>query len=288
MASGFEANGTDLDSVFAPFHAGWPQAGAVGYTVAGANLNGRYAPLSTGGAAGATGYRQGGTDLNGIFAALGSTGVQVGTQPGNVSGSAAAGNPSGVVTSGAATTAGAKGGGTYTYAWTVSGCTANSPNSQTTTFSATVGADTTDNASAFCTISDGVTSVNTTTIAVTLTNTSPKSSVITLVSGEAGNDRGFEQDAFGSISPTTLLAGQLVTEIIVTVSGTVTFSINGSGLTQGFIETLAISGPGVSFSMAGSAASFDGNASVGTWTWGSGGGVMVNGDTYTVTVTATP
>jgi hypothetical protein len=174
MPSGYEvAGGADLDSVLAPFHSGWPQASAVGYSVGGANLNARYAPLSTGGAASATGYKQASADLNTIFAALGSTGVQVGTQPANVSGTAAAGNPSGVVTSSAASCAGSKGGGTYTYTWHTTGCTATSPSSQSTTFFATVNASSTDSASAFCTISDGVTSINTSTISVTLQNTSP-------------------------------------------------------------------------------------------------------------------
>lgn len=174
MPSGYETLGTDLDSVFAPFHSGWPQASAVGYQVAAADLNARYAPLSTGGAAAATGYKNAAAaDLNAVFAALGSTGVQVGTQPSNVSGTSAAGNPSGVVTSGAATTVGSKGGGTYTYTWHTTGCTATSPSSASTTFSATVNASSTDSASAFCTISDGVTSVNTSTISVTLHNTSP-------------------------------------------------------------------------------------------------------------------
>lgn len=173
MPSGYDVSGTDLDSILAPLHSGWPQAGAVGYEVAGADLNARYAPLSTGSAPAATGYKKATADLNTIFAANGSTGVQVGTQPSNVSGTLAAGNPSGVVTSGSTTCAGSKGGGTYTYTWHTSGCTALSPSSPTTTFDATVNAGTTDNATAFCTISDGVTSVNTTTISVTLQNTTP-------------------------------------------------------------------------------------------------------------------
>lgn len=173
MPSGYEvAGGADLDGVFAPFHSGWPQAAATGYGTAAADLNARYAPLSTGGAAAATGYKKVSADLNTIFAASGSTAVQVGTQPANVAGSAAAGNPSGVVTSGAATCAGAKGGGTYTYTWHTTGCTATSPSNQSTTFFATVNAASTDNATAFCTISDGVTSINTSTISVTLQNTS--------------------------------------------------------------------------------------------------------------------
>lgn len=187
MPSGYDVSGTDLDSILAPLHSGWPQAAAVGYEVAGADLNARYAPLSTGSAPAATGYKKATADLNTIFAANGSTGVQVGTQPSNVSGTLAAGNPSGVVTSGSTTCAGSKGGGTYTYTWHTSGCTALSPSSPTTTFDATVNAGTTDNATAFCTISDGVTSVNTTTISVTLQNTTPAFSPTLVLFSTAGS-----------------------------------------------------------------------------------------------------
>ena len=174
MTSGFSQNGTDLDSVFAPLHSGWPQAPACRYTINGVDLNQRYAALSSGTQAAATEYRDdAGNDLNTYFAAAGSTGVQVGTQPSNVSGSAAAGNPSGTVTSGAASCAGAKGGGVYTYQWTCTGCTANSPTGSSTTFSATVNAGTTIDPTAYCTIADGVTSVNTDTITIPLTNTTP-------------------------------------------------------------------------------------------------------------------
>ena len=173
MASNYSVGGTDLDSVFAPWHSGWPQAAATGYKVAGTDLNARYAPLSTGSAASATNYKVAGNDLNAYFAAAGSTGIQVLTQPSNVSGSAAAGNPSGTVTSGSTTCAFTKGGGSYTYNWVCTGCTANSPTSATTTFSATVNAGSTVDASAYCTGSDGVTSANTDTISVSLQNTTP-------------------------------------------------------------------------------------------------------------------
>lgn len=171
MTTNYNLNGTDLDSIFAPLHPGWPQAVATNINVAGADLNERYAAISSGSGAPGTTFRVNSVDLNQIFAAIGSTGVQVGTQPTGVSGSSAAGNPSGVVTSNAATCAGAKGGGSYSYLWICSGCIANSPNSATTTFSATVNAGTVDNASAYCQISDRITFANTKTISVTLQNT---------------------------------------------------------------------------------------------------------------------
>ena len=172
MTANFQSNTVDLDSILAPWHTGWPQAPLTNLQVAGADFNVRYAPLSTGTAPATTNYQVAGEDLNEIFAAYGSTGVQVLTQPSNVSGSSAAGNPSGTVTSASATCAFTKGGGTYTYEWTCNGCTATDPTSATTTFYATVDAGTTDSATAYCTGTDGVTSVNTDTISVSLQNTS--------------------------------------------------------------------------------------------------------------------
>ena len=172
MTSNYQVNGVDLDTLLAPLHSGWPTAGATNDQVAGTDLDARYAPLSTGTAPAITNYQVAGVDLSEIFAAYGSTGVQVLTQPSNVSGSSAAGNPSGTVTSASATCAFTKGGGTYTYEWTCNGCTATDPTSATTTFYATVDAGATAAATAYCTGTDGVTSVNTNTISVSLQNTS--------------------------------------------------------------------------------------------------------------------
>lgn len=183
MASGFQAFGVDLDSVFAPWHSGWPQAAATDFLdIAGADLNTRYAPLSTGSAASPTNFEvPGGADLNTIFAAFGSTNVIVATQPGNVSGSTAAGNPSGTVTSGSTTCAGSKGGGSYTYTWhfaSGSGATFTNPNGATTAVTGTVPSASSISGTMYCTISDGVTSVNTNTVTWSLTNTTPQITVI--------------------------------------------------------------------------------------------------------------
>ncbi len=175
MSSGFiDITGVDLDSAFAQLHSGWPQAPACKFTINSVDLNQRYAALVSGTQGPTTGFRDAaGNDLCTYFAAAGSTGVQVGTQPTNVSGSAAAGNPSGTVTSASVTCAGAKGGGSYTYNWVCNGCTATSPTSATTSFSATVNAGSTITPTAYCTISDGVTSANTASITASLTNTTP-------------------------------------------------------------------------------------------------------------------
>ena len=182
MASGFKVAGVDLDSIFAPLHAGWPQAGVTDFEIAGADVNGRYAPLSTGTAAAVTDFKEGGgADLNTVFAAYGSTGVRVLTQPGNVSGSAMAGNPAGTVTSDTTTCAGTKGKGSYSYTWHLasgSGVTFTSPNSPTTAVTGSVPAASSINGTMYCTISDGVTSVNTNTVSWSLTNTSPQIVVI--------------------------------------------------------------------------------------------------------------
>lgn len=178
MASGFRFQNTDLDSVFAPQHSGWAQAAATKFVDGSGNdLNLRYAVLSTGSAAAATGFLlSSGADLNTVFAAYGSTGVQVATQPSAISGSAAAGNPSGTVTSNTTSCTGTKGKGSYTYTWHIangSGFTLTTPNSQTCGITGNVPAGQSVSGGIYCTISDGVTSVNTHTVSASLTNTTP-------------------------------------------------------------------------------------------------------------------
>lgn len=179
---GYKVNGVDLDTIFAPLQPGWPQAGVTEFEIAGVDLNARYAPLVTGTAAPITDYRTSGPeDLNGIFAAFGSTGVQVLTQPHNVVGAAAAGNPAGTVTTNTTTCAGTKGKGTYTYAWHIasgSGVTFTNPNSPTTAVTGSVPAASSINGTMYCTISDGTTSVNTNVVTWSLQNTSPQIVVI--------------------------------------------------------------------------------------------------------------
>ena len=104
--------------------------------------------------------------------------IRVATQPANVSGSSGAGSPSGKVISAQAACAFAGSNGTLTYAWHTTNCTADSPNSPNTTFSATVNAASTVDGTAYCTGSDGVNSVNTNLIQVPLTNTTPAVQII--------------------------------------------------------------------------------------------------------------
>ena len=111
-------------------------------------------------------------------------------------------------------------------------------------------------------------------------------SVLTMVAGSSGNDRGFLHGAFGSISPTTLLTGQTVTELITTVSGTVTFAANfTSNPGSTFLTSIHVAGPSSNFTVLGSAASFAFGAGTGTWSFPSGGVAQISGDTYTVTIT---
>jgi hypothetical protein len=290
MASGYQVNGTDLDSIFAPYHSGWPQAGVTNMQVAGADLNARYAPLSTGTAAAATNYRVGGTDLNAIFAAAGSTGVIVSTQPANVSGSAAAGNPSGTVTSSSATCAFARGSGSYTYQWNCTNCTADSPNSATTTFSATVGAATTDNASAYCTGSDGVTSANTNTIAVTLTNTSPASQAFSITAASWSNQTTAEvgynaTGAHGSATNTTLPGGYTINGLDDSdASGQLgsSFGITGfsSNPGQNYIASVVANG----VTRDSSAATYSYSSGLATWSWPGDQFGFAAGNTYDCTL----
>lgn len=200
MASRLTDAGVDLDSILAPWHTGWPQAGATGFFINGVDAMNRYATLATGTAAPVTGFTtDSDEDFNTIFGAYGTTGVVVATQPGAVSGSSAAGNPNGIVTSGTTSCLGERGSGTYSYTWYVasgSGVTFTEPFQRTTAVTATVPSASSISGTMYCTISDGVTSVNTNTVAWSLTNTSPQITVIPYtVSGRAALPAG----AFASI-----------------------------------------------------------------------------------------
>ncbi len=189
MASGFLSNGVDLDSIFAPYTTGTKPA-ATGFLVGGVDINGRYAPISQGSAAQVTGFRiSGGADLNTLFAAASSTTVTVGTQPGNVSGVASAGDPSGTVTSNTTTCAGSGGTGSYSYTWHIASgsATFTNPNSATTAVTASVGANSTASGTMYCTISDGISSVNTNTVSWSLQNTTIPVSVGTQPANVSGS-----------------------------------------------------------------------------------------------------
>jgi hypothetical protein len=291
MASGFiTSNGTDLDSIFAPRYSGWPQAAATEFVTGGSDLNTRYAPLSSGSASSLTAFRlASGADLNTVFAAYGTTGVRVGTQPSAVSGSQAAGHPSGTVTSNATTCAGAGGSGSYTYTWICSGCTANSPHSQTTTFSATVNAASTVNATAYCQISDGVTSTNTGTIPVTLQNTSAASWNFTITAGTWTNIVGYQPtEGAGSITggtdgPLTIFAIWDVVNL-----GNSFIEISGFTSDPGKTSLTSVVANGVTKLGSSAIYSYNSSSGVATWEWQGPGNVFgfVNGSVYPVVVTA--
>lgn len=229
MSSGYKVAGVDLDSILASWHTGWPQAALTKCQVNGADFNGRYATLGTGSAPSATGIKVNGTDLAAIFAALGSTNVQVLTQPASVTGSSAAGVPSGTVTSVTTTCAGTKGGGGYTYTWhlaTGSGVSFTAGTSATTAVTGTVNQNSTNSGTMFCTISDGVTSVNTNTVNWSLTNTSSFTpSTVTHTSGSG-------------------------TETVPAGASNVVIESKGGGAgpsTTGFSDTYANGGPGAGY-----------------------------------------
>lgn len=180
MASGFSiASGLDLDSVLAPLPPGWTQVAATEFfDGSGNDLKLRYAPLSYGVAPSTTEFVTASAgDFAEIFAAFGSTNVQVATQPSAVSGSSAAGAPSGTVTSNTTTCAATRGNSAnYSCTWhlaTGSGVSFTNPNSFTTAVTGTVNANTTNSGTMYATLSDGVSSVNTSTVAWSLKNTSP-------------------------------------------------------------------------------------------------------------------
>lgn len=281
--SGYKiSNGTDLDSVFAPWHSGWPQAAVTGFKVNGVDIDARYAPLSTGSAAAATGFKSNGVDLNAIFAAAGSTGVWIAAQPGSVSGAAAAGYPSGTVTSNATSTAGAGGGGSYSYTWHIAsgpGVNFTAPNSAVTsvTYSA-VPAATTYSGTMYCTVSDGVTSANTNAVAWSLQNTSPASAVFQITAAQrvSGSNSwtGYwaQSPGLGSGTNLTLPLGQTVYALMDTTTTDgyqhAIFSVSGFSSDPGANWIASISAHGVTHTPGES--DFVGetySGGIATWDW---------------------
>jgi hypothetical protein len=256
--SGYTVGGVDLDSIFAPYHTGWPQAGATGYGVSGTDLNARYAPLSTGSSASPTGYKVGGTDLNAIFAGAGTTGIAISTQPSAVSGSAAAGNPSGTVTSSSTSCTGTHGNsGAYGYSWHLASGSASftAASSSSTAVTGTVNAGSTNTGSMYCTITDGVTSANTIAVGWSLQNTTPAfifdgsitAGQIITSNGDGGSSiaTGWESAVIGSIT------GGGVTTTGKTIVGVATTVTTHPGLPsdEGFILNITgfSSDPGATY-----------------------------------------
>jgi hypothetical protein len=300
MPSSFFVNGTDLDSIFAPIQTGMTPAAATGFTVSGVDLNARYAPLAYGSAAGVTNYKVNGTDLNAIFAAFGSTNIVVLVGPSNVSGSAAAGAPSGTVTSSAPMTVSVSGGHPpYTYTWTVSGgAAANSPSSPTTYISATVNANSTLAGSAFCTIRDSTgRSVNTNTASYSLINTSQNEVSFSFVAkfSTADDATAYRSQTFYGTGPSTDSATPEPVEIpgggqqMVALGwqGTpspngsvyvIIYALNGVELTQSFLASLTVAG----YTFIGASATFshEPNPNYSIWTWPAPTQILIAGNTY--------
>lgn len=254
-ASGYQVGGVDLDSIFAPEQAGWPQAGATGYRVGGADFNARYAPLSMGTQIGSnTGYQVGGTDLRQIFAAINSTGVAISTQPSAVSGSAAAGYPSGAVTSNSTSCAAIHGNSAaYSYSWHIASGSASptAPSSATSAVTnSAVPAGTILTGTEYCSITDGVTSVNTNTVGWSLQNTTPAVWSFSIVAGQNDTLIGYYTGVFGSItSGQTLPSGQNIYAVwqdTILPAGTIASGVIISGFSSNpgsaFFTSLAING----------------------------------------------
>lgn len=306
--TGYKVNGVDLGSIFAPYHAGWPQAGATGYKVNGVDLDQLFAPLSTGSAASPTGFKvAGGADLDSIFAAYGTTGVQVLTQPSAVSGSAAAGDPSGPVTSNTTTVAGAKGGGSYGYTWHLSGAASlTAPNSATTGVTdGAVGAGATLTGTMYCTISDGVTSANTNSVGWSLTNTTPPYIFSgTVTAGEVSSGSGSTElrqfgwsvavfdggTVMGSISPSSDVNGHAIGAVYGSESGYPVPSSYGTALyiagtlPQNYFTTMTVDSK--SFSSASAAYGQSNGYTYWNWTGSTNsyGAILTSGGSNSVTI----
>lgn len=311
MPSGYQVNGVDLDSIFAVLQPSMTPAAATSFKVAGADLNARYAPRSYGGAALVTGFKIAtGADINTVFAALGSTSISIVTQPSAVSGVAAAGTPSGTVTSGAMTCTVIGGSPPYTYTWHVSGgASAVSPGSPTTRMTAVVNGQSTLSGSAYCTIMDSVGhSINTSSAPYTLQNTSPAGDVLSMVAGTnsinfPGQPGFYKQGGAinweGSMSPGSLGDGSPVTALMsnnnglgsnpgwwfIDVGPILEFGA-ANPVTQGYLKRLIVSGPGIgTVDLSGPASVFTAtNPQHGSWAWGPGLPAFTPGATYSVTV----
>ena len=299
MASGFNiARGADLDMVCAPQHPGWPSTSATDFfDSAGNDLNLRYAALSTGSEiASDTGFVLAtGSDIRTQFAAYGSTNVHVLTQPTAISGSAAAGSPSGTVTSNTTTCAGTRGGGIYTYAWYIasgSGFSLTSPNSATTAVTGIVSASQTMTGTIYCTISDGVTSVNTDVIPISLTNTSPAGFNFLLVAGSGGALVGFKGSAQSGVGPFGTLNG--VSAPVKMTSGNYALEIADDGANTYFVVSGLTADPSQSGltelvvngrTLTGSSASYiwNSNTNEASWAWSTSAG-LISGDNYSGTI----
>lgn len=299
MPSGYHIGVTDLDSIFASLQGGMTPAAATGYQVAGVDLNARYAPLTYGSAAGPTGYKSAGSDLNAIFAAFGSTNIVFTTQPSNVSGTAAAGAPSGTVTSSSPMTVSVSGGHPpYTYTWNVSGgATALSPNSPTTFISSTVNADFTLSGTAYCNVQDSTgRSVNSNLANYSLTNTSQNqvnfSFRAQLYTDSSGSSIGYQSPSFYGTSgvrppatpePIVSFSGgdQVVSILWSGATGDLFFTVyalNATTLNQSWLQNLTIAG----VTLTGASAAFMHSPSplYAMWSWSVLPQPFIAGTTY--------
>jgi len=297
MTSGFRSNGTDLDSIFAVTHSGWTAASASGFQVSGSDLNTRYAKLSYGSAAGTTGYRTNGVDINTLFAAAGTTSLIMNTQPSDVSGSSGAGNPSGTVTSGTTTVSASRGNSAaYTYTWHIasgSGVSFTAGSSATTGVTGTVNAGSSNSGTMYCTISDGVTSVNSNTVNWSLTNTTPAilsfngSFVSThYINNPPATGYGYVQGTSGSCTPSSTDQGYPIISITCDSSnGGTSWSTalsvqTGTDLGRNILNIFTVNG----HANTGSTGFYSFSSGVATWSWNSSSGTFSSG-TYTATMT---
>ena len=226
MTVNYDVTGTDLASLLAPIHAGWPQAAATLYLSAGADLNTIFAEAASGTAYGTTNYKHSGVDIGTLFAAIGTTAVALNViNP--VTASLAAGNPSGTVTSSSGGTTGtginnisaSKGKQSgYTYTWTIasgSGVTFPGQGTSSSTVTATVNAGTTNSGTFYVAVSDGTTTTNTNTVSWSLQNTSvalPGTLVLSIGAGAITDMQ--------VISGTTLYVVPSSTHVYYTTTGT--------------------------------------------------------------------
>jgi hypothetical protein len=293
MTTGISSQGTGLENLLAVRTTGWPEVAATNIAANGVDINTLFAPVSSGSAGPNLGIKSAGIDIGTIFAQRGTTAVSV-TSISAVTGSTAAGTPSGTVTSNSTSVTASKGKGSYTYTWTIasgSGITFTGQGTASTAISATVSESSSNTGTFYCAVSDGTTTTNTNTVSWSLSNTSVTGYSISMTLPAAainGTDYGWEAadlGGFGSISPTTINGQNPAYFYWRSTGHTLYFGLYGN-ISQTIFSTVSFTGVTGAQSLNFASASYAYNSGQGitVWSWTSLSTQPFNpSGTYTIT-----
>ena len=144
----------------------------------------------------------------------------------------------------------------------------------------------TDNASAYCTISDGASSINTNTIAVALTNTTQPYVSFTIIAETWPNNPNIGYgyaNGFGSLVSVSGLPSGVTISLLEDVRTICAFALSGLSADPGQDSLSSITCNGATFSGS-SASSYSYNSGTAEWQWAGSFG-FVSGDQYSGTAT---